>query len=254
LLISGKLAELKSPSQLDDIMSLGEISPSPYNIPMISPFEAALAFLFRRWGFLNPPDMDLTPEKRTAFEELSASFDGGSVAYALPYPKHEFTRWLTAQKGLLLHGSNRCGLRLLEPRRQTTYIGKSVEAVFASSDGIWPFYFAVLNYQNRDLASTRNASLHLRGQKFYYFSVSQAALGSDLWTEGSVYILPASKFVSQNPGGIWRDECTSANPVVPLAELPVTFEDFPFHREVVGFVPGESMLTTWRSCGRRRGF
>jgi hypothetical protein len=220
---------------------------------MILPLEAVLAVFFPRWGFLNPPEMDLTPEKPSAFEDLSASFDGGGVDYTLPYPKHEFTRWLTAQRGVLLHGSNRRGLKLLEPRRQTTYKGKTVEAVFASSDGIWPFYFAALNVQNPDLTSTRNASLYLRGEKYYYFSVSQAALGPDLWTEGSIYILPAAKFVSQDPGGIWRHEWTSAGSVVPLAELPVTFEDFPFHREVVGFVPGEPMLTTWRSYGRRRG-
>jgi hypothetical protein len=225
-----------------------------YNTFMISPLESTLAFLLRRWGFLTSPQMTLTPAKTAAFEAVFTGFSGGPAAYTLPYPKHEFTRWLTAEKGLLLHGSNRRGLRQLEPRHQTNYRGKPVEAVFASSDGIWPFFFATLNYQNPGLSVARNASLFLCGEKYYYFSVSQAALGADLWTEGSVYLLSPDGFASQDPGGIWRQEWASSSPVVPLAELPVTAEDFPFHRQVVGFTPGERMLTTWRRYGKRRAF
>ncbi|MFN2143803.1 MAG: hypothetical protein ACK2T7_00545 [Anaerolineales bacterium] len=219
---------------------------------MLFPIEAALAFLVRRWGFLSPPDMALTEEKSSAFEDLFASISGGELRYTLPYPKHEFTRWLTAKKGLLLHGSNHRGLNMLQPRRQASYNGRPIEAVFASSDGLWPFFFAVINYRNPALSATRNASLYLRGEKLYYFAVSQAALGPELWTEGSIYLLPAAGFYSQNPGGIWRQEWANPDSVAPLAELPVTHRDFPFWQQVVGFTPGELMLTTWRNYGRRQ--
>jgi hypothetical protein len=218
---------------------------------MFSPLETILAFLLRRWGFLNPPEMQLDPAKPAAFEELYAGFSCGVLDYSLPYPRHEFTRWLAAEKGVLLHGSNRRGIEVLEPRRQTTYKGRLVAAVFASSDGIWLFFFATLNYKNPGLSSTRNAGLYLRGEKYFFFSVSEAALGENLWTEGSVYVLPVTVFASQDPGGLWRQEWTNPRPVVPLAELHVTAGDFPFHRLVAGFPPGESMLATWRSYGRR---
>ena len=64
-------------------------------------------------------------------------------------------------------------------------------------------------------------------------------------------MLPATGFTSQDPGGIWRQEWTNPESVVPRAELHVTAEDFPFQKQVVGFPPGERMLGTWRNYRRR---
>ena len=211
-------------------------------------------YLFRRWGFLVPPDSVPDEMMAAAFERSwRSSSSGGELKYDLPYPKTAFTRWLTAEKGMLLHGSNHAGLDLLVPRKQTNFSGKPVEGVFASSDGIWPLYFALLDYQNPNLSTTRNGCFSLAGEMYYLFCVNQAALDFPLWTSGWVYILPPDGFVSQDPKGLWRSEWICQEPVEPLAALPVSVEDFPFHQAVAGFPKGEHFLLTWARYGQRIG-
>ena len=82
-------------------------------------------------------------------------------------------------------------------------------------------------------------------------NISEEAFDGEVWTGGFIYILPAEGFVSQNPGGMWRNEWVCPAPVSPLAVLPVDAGDFPFRDEVVGFRQGESVLTTWRLYGKR---
>ena len=82
--------------------------------------EFFLRGLFRRWRFLVPPDEAPDDKMVAAFERLWRSISsGGRLIYDLPYAKTAFTRWLTAEKGVLLHGSNHAGLEQLLPRKQT---------------------------------------------------------------------------------------------------------------------------------------
>lgn len=210
--------------------------------------------LFRRWGFRVAPEVAPSEEMAAAFEQGWQSISsGGGFHYDLPYPKTAFTRWLTAEKGVLLHGSNHAGLEQLIPRKQTNFSGKPVEAVFASSDGIWPLYFALLDYQNPNLFSTRNGCFSLDGDRYYLFCVNQEAFASPLWTSGWVYLLPPDGFVSQDPEGLWRSEWICEDVVRPMAALPVSAEDFPFDQAVAGFPRNEHFLLTWARYGRRIG-
>lgn len=214
--------------------------------------DVFLRKLFKRWGFLVSPEIVHDEEMVKAFEQLWCSIEsGGGLNYDLPYAKTAFTGWLVAEKGVLLHGSNRAGIEELTPRKQTNFSGKQVEAVFASVDGIWPLYFALLDYQNPNLRTTRNGCFSLAGERYYLFCVNQEAFESSLWTSGWVYILPPDGFVSQDPEGIWRSEWICKNVVKPLAALPVTYQDFPFYQHVVGFPRSEHFLFTWARYGRR---
>ena len=214
--------------------------------------ESVLRYLFSRWGFLLPPELPSDREMIVAFEQLWHSLGAGEVIhYDLPYEKTQFTRWLVAEKGVLLHGSNHGRIEELTPRKQTNFSGKQVEAVFASSDGLWPVYFAVLDYQNPALRSTRNGCFSIGDKRYYLFCVKQETSQNPLWTTGWVYILPPDGFVSQDPKGMWQCEWICPNPVTPLARLAVSYVDFPFRQHVVGFRRGESMLKTWNQYGRR---
>jgi hypothetical protein len=213
-----------------------------------------LKYFFSRWGFLRPQAIPIDSPRDQAFEGLWQQIQvGDGLDYQLPYPKEYFTRWLVTEKEVLLHGSNRGDIEELAPRSQTNYRGKHVEGVFASSDGIWPFFFATINYQNPDFRSTRNGCFTLGEEKYYCFNISEEAFAGEIWTQGWIYVLPREGFGSQDPGGVWRDEWVCPNAVAPLAVLPVETGDFPFRDKVVGFQRGESVLTTWRMYGRRGG-
>jgi hypothetical protein len=214
--------------------------------------DKLLQFFFSRWGFLRPAEIPADLEREQVFKSLWQQIEsGGELAYDLDYPISWFTRWLVAEKAVLLHGSNRGDIEELVPRSQTNYKGKQVEGVFASSDGIWPLFFAAINYQNPDFRSTRNGCFTLGTEKYYCFNISEEASAGEIWTQGWIYILPRDGFVSQDLGGMWRDEWVCPHPVTPLAVLPVDESDFPFRDEVVGFRRGESVLTTWRMYGQR---
>lgn len=216
--------------------------------------EVILRRLFLHWDFMQAEDLPADPERDRTFEELWRDFGDGEVFdYALPYPKFWFSCWLVKNKLVLLHGSNHAGIKEFVPGVQTNFKGKQVEGVFASSDGIWPFFFATINYQNPNFHSTRNGCYTLGDDKFYYFNIYEEAFEGKVWTEGWIYILPEEGFVSQDPEGMWRDEWVTAKRVKPLAVLPVKSTDFPFWQDVVGYQRGEGLLTTWRKYRHRRG-
>src|SRR5689334_8395179 len=68
-------------------------------------------WVFRRLRFLEAPPLRLDARKVLAFEELYQtmldSAPGHVLDYDLPYPRHEFLRYLVARKHVLLHGSNK---------------------------------------------------------------------------------------------------------------------------------------------------
>jgi hypothetical protein len=112
-------------------------------------------------------------------------------------------------------------------------------------------YFALLDFQNPNLQTTRNGCFSLGEERYYLFCVNRAALELPIWTEGWLYILPSGGFVSQDPGGMWQSEWICKNQVKPLACLPISYQDFPFWQGVAGFPKGEYFLFTWARYGRR---
>jgi hypothetical protein len=193
--------------------------------------------------YLEAPDLELDPRKRATFDAMyQAALDQGPnsiIDYRADYPKHEFLAYLVKHKDVLLHGSNNGGISVLKPKWQTDYLGKPVKAIFATPDGIWPMFFAILDrevYQG----SLRNGCFWVHDpegdpHKCYHFSINAAALPHEPRTDGTIYVVPRDSFrrgrdLADQP----LEEWTSTEPVRPLARLPVRPEDFPFLRQVEG--------------------
>lgn len=205
---------------------------------------------------LEAPETEIDEAKREAFEALweRASATGGPIGYDLPYPKHEFLHYLVQTKPLILHGSSRPDLVTLEPRAQTTFLGRPVEAVFATPDEVWCLFYAVVNGKGFR-GSKRNICLRVKGpgarvRKFYFFSLSQPMLDRpEPYCEGFVYLLPRQSFTE----GDIADEWTSPEPVTAVAKLPVSPADFPFLNEIRGHSDADSAWAFyWRMIWPRR--
>lgn len=210
--------------------------------------------------FLAVPGLEFGDQKRQAFDRLfEAALRSGkdsTVEVDTDHPKHEFLRYLVEQREVLLHGSNRADIEVLEPKRQTDCSGKQIHAVFASGDGIWPLFFAIVDQANYR-GSLRNGCWVITNQKgasqrFYFFSLNRAMLAQGPWTDGTVYILPREGFTQTSRGVIRFDEWASDRAVRPLARLPVTPEDFPFLNQVTGHDEKESLIASWLLFKRRQ--
>jgi hypothetical protein len=193
--------------------------------------------------YLEAPVLALDARKRTAFDTLyQAALDQGPnsvIDYRAGYPKHEFLTYLVEHKGVLLHGSNNGGITRLKPKWQTDYLGKPVKAIFATPDGIWPMFFAILDrevYQG----SLQNGCFWVHApegaaHKCYHFSINAAAVAHAPWTDGTIYVVPRDSFqrghdLADQP----LEEWTSSEPAEPLARLPVSPQDFPFLDQIEG--------------------
>jgi HEAT repeat protein len=185
-------------------------------------------------------------EKRSAFETLYhaalARSDGGvpTIEYTLPYPRHEFLRYLVEKKRLLLHGTDRRDLEVLQPLRWS--IGSldhlNVSGVYADRDPVRPIYFAVVDRKRAGGFSNGFFDLDENGRimegeaptcelRFYRLALPVTGLARDPWRSGCVYILPEESFV------YWK-EWTSRTPVRALMRLPVAPEDLPLRDQVWG--------------------
>jgi hypothetical protein len=116
----------------------------------------------------------------------------------LPYPKYEFLRYVSEQRGLLLHGANGDPRIRLDPRPQTTFWGRPTLAVFATPDDIWSIFFAIVNNEGF-IGSKRNGCMRIRLggrlRKFYWFSRSAAMRDREgALCDGTVHLLPGSPF------------------------------------------------------------
>jgi hypothetical protein len=140
---------------------------------------------------------------------------------------------------VLLHGSNTKTIVEFEARDQTSYHGHPVRAVFATTDPVWPLFFATTHVGRA--GSRWNACIQpqsSRGNRTRYF-FSVGAPTEDFWTDGAVYLLPRSAFVPSDEPSEW----IAPRPVVPLAVVPVAPSDFPFRDRVFRHVEGEA---EWR--------
>lgn len=201
----------------------------------------------------------MDPEKSEAFERLAAEIVKGSaqeISYDLPHPKHEFVQWLpTSSPEVAFHGSVRSDLTELRPIRMsqdTTPFGNQ-RAVYASSDGLWAMYFAVLNRSsNPSFRGTKNTCVRpakrLFRNSYYYFSVNPEAHNDLLLNDGWLYFIPISSFTAEAPafGLIDSAHLASVEPVPCLARLAVSPFDFPFRTLIVSHTRGDSELKVLR--------
>jgi len=180
------------------------------------------------------PPLDLDDADRQEFDALlEVTPAGGWVDYRSSRPKHEFLRYLAEERGLLLHGSNDPEIPEFTPRPQHTYTGEPIEAVFATTDGVWVLYFATV--ARPPVWSLRNACNVLGDSRRYLFSIDTDPAAAATWTNGAVYILERDSFTST-----YDQEWVSTTPVRPRARLAVTPEDFPFRGRVFRHRVGES--------------
>jgi hypothetical protein len=196
------------------------------------------------------PQINLDDATRAAFDALipTAPDPAGcpTIQYDLPAPKWLFLCYAAEQHNVALHGSGNPDIAMFEPRQSNDLneFGNQ-KAVYAASDGIWAMFFAIVDRER--VASITNACVRLVEQSglthgpYYVFSVSRSALPARPWRTGTVYLLPRTTFVNQEPmpfgtSQVHIAQLASLTAVQPLARLTVTPADFPFLAEIRGHV------------------
>lgn len=192
------------------------------------------------WLVARPP-MPRDPETLSAFDALyrvALTATGGFIDYRLAAPKWQFLCHVADTEPVLLHGSGNPAIAEFEPRKADDVIAfGDRKAVYAASDGLWPFYYAILDRHAHPMTLI-NTSLKVIGEDgqrsppYYYFSITETALHARAFRAGTIYFLPRSGFDQQAPLriGPWSVELpqwASLTPVTPLAKLSVTPADFP---------------------------
>ena len=165
------------------------------------------------------------------------------IDYDLAAPKWQFLCHAADRAGLALHGSGEDSIGVFEPRQAIDLMEfGNQKAVYAASDGLWAMFFAVVE---RTGVIVTNACIRLVdpvgqiGEPHYFFSISRQALDRRPWRQGTVYLLPEEGFVPDHPKpfgefSVQVAQLASFDPVIPLARITVTPEDFPFLPEVRG--------------------
>jgi hypothetical protein len=193
---------------------------------------------------LAPPVVD--PETEARFSATADALLAGETT-AISEPRLDFFRWLAQNRLVVFHGSPRDDLRELSTERRTsdsTAWGNQ-QAVYASTDPVWAIYFACLR-RDEGWKGTKNGSLGLAGGSFYprryFFLHNRGSESPDRFGPGSLYLLSPASFVADKPlaGAIDTAHLVSHEPVVPLARIDVTPEDFPFRDRVRYYRDGES--------------
>jgi hypothetical protein len=201
----------------------------------------ALSYLLPR------PSFDLTPGKQAAFEGLfQATPIGGLVEYSLPYPKWQYLSYLCETRDLVLHGSQNLEIDRVEPRQALDIKEFSNQlAIYATTDGIFVLYFAILDRKKYQEMTLFNSCLQARlspdqlSEPLYFFSITQSVLLRKPWCTGCIYILPRGSFVQESPQLIQGVEIVfphwvGSQLVKPVAKLLVEPADFPFLDKIHG--------------------
>ncbi|WP_051314885.1 hypothetical protein [Alteribacter aurantiacus] len=199
-------------------------------------------FLLNRTQLLKIPELDLPQEAIESFDRFYTTLlTEGNATYSKEYPLYQFLNYLIEHKNILVHGSNHPSIHTFEPKESALFNNKPIKAVFASSDGVWSLFFAVLDKKTSH--SIRNLCLTSQTRKgikrYYYFSINEH-MNENRWTNGTIYFFPKNRF---KQGGI-ENEWVCETEVEPLAKLEVKPEDFPFLDNVMRHSDKESVIAT----------
>lgn len=191
-----------------------------------------------------------TPDQGRDFADLYAFLTSRrgpvEIGDELSAPPWMFLCWVAEHRGVLLHGAGRGRIPELRPQRpaDTSEFGGQ-EAVFATSDGIWALFFAIVD--RRVATSLVNGSFVIDSPRHerravYYFSVNRDALAKNPWRPGTVYLLPSEGFVRQSDlyvdgSRIRMNQWARSHAVRPFASLAVQPQDFPFLTDVQAHDP-----------------
>ena len=194
------------------------------------------------------PKFALTTKKRAQFEKLLrsslAQADGAWIEYDLPYPKHEFVQFVTAQDQIIFHGANNLEIEAFQPVRKSMELhdetGRgNIQGVYGTHDGLWSMFFSVVN-RERLHGSIRNGVMYFQNQAgkqiaVYNFSINQEFLEKRPYIEGALYFLPRETFTRLHlTSESYANEWVSEQPVEPIAKLKIQPEDFPFLEQIDG--------------------
>lgn len=184
--------------------------------------------------------------RRHAFDDLFdsalASHSLNPMVYELPYPKADFLNYLCDWRGLVAHGSPLQDLEILEPLRTTHDTSEfgNRRQIFCSPDANWAMWFAILDKSK--FASTRNGSVRVgqgyRRIKYYHFELPVSVGNDPPFTNGMIYMANAADFPDHRPYPLLNwfnaevEEWGSVGPVMPLAKLRVSPQDFPYLDQV----------------------
>lgn len=181
-------------------------------------------------------------EKQIAFETLfettllNKKEDIPNIEYNLSYPKEEFLKFLTENKNVLLHGSARQSLEVLEPRQANDAAKKSgnKNAVYGVTDPVLPIFYAIQD--RKKLQGTIESGVEINddtGESKYKFKIPISVKETQPWVSGVIYIFDKSQFhPEQDDSGEPSGEWTSDVPVKPIAKLEVKPEDFRYMSSV----------------------
>jgi hypothetical protein len=202
-----------------------------------------------------PPPLSWTAELLDTCEELyqtqivpgDARLLGSEQLRGIPV--WIFLEFLTKQRGLLVHGSNRADIDIFEPRvAGDTFAGGEVPKVYATSSGIAALFYAILDRKRLwELPCVPAMTViyapwveHGHRREGFWFTVDHRALPYAPWRAGTVYVLPHGSFTADYQEVQWY----SLTAVRPMARLRVMPEDFPLLHEVRGI--------DWFEDARRR--
>jgi hypothetical protein len=145
---------------------------------------------------------------------------------------------------IAMHGSGNPHIDVFEPRQphDLTEFG-SQRAVYAASDAIWAMFFAIVDRAR--VESIGNACVTVidgsgdADGPLYVFAISDAALPTEPWRVGTVFLLPRASFRQQpstriGDTHVQMAQLASTEPVRPLAKITVAPDDFPFLHQIRG--------------------
>jgi hypothetical protein len=197
--------------------------------------------------YLSRPQFDLNTKKQAAFDDLwQSATKGGFIDFRLPYPKWQFLSYLCDSHELVLHGSQKRDIEVVEPRQANDKRSYSNQnAIYATTDGIWVTYFAIIDRLGHPGLSLFNACFQINlaeqqmSEPYYFFSISVEFRKQNPWCQGCVYILPRQNFSHEEAQLAQGVEVIfphwiSTLPAKPVAKLIVGPADFPFLDQIHG--------------------
>lgn len=200
-------------------------------------------------GLMEQPKYNLTDTDKNYFDRLLQVIVDEQISKEIVYdnriPKWQFLSYLCDKYDVVLHGSFKSRIAEIEPHKADDVREFSnQEAIYATTDGIWAIFFAILNRQQHSI-NLVNTCMHVELASgdiigpLYYFSITQQVLNSNPWSKGAVYILPRHDFFLEQPKVFGEFKVkfphwVSMLAVKPLGYLTVNPWDFPFLNEVHG--------------------
>jgi hypothetical protein len=193
------------------------------------------------------PSYYKSAEMVAAFDNLFQSTSSGAfIDYSLPFPKWKFLTYLCESTNLVLHGSQNLEIEQVEPKQANDKrVYSNQFAIYATTDGIWVMYFAILNRKKYPDLTLFNSCLQARispdqlSEPFYFFSITQSVLIQKPWCTGVIYILPRQLFTQESSQQTQGTEIVfphwiSSKSAQPIAKLLVQPDDFPFLDQIHG--------------------